>query len=314
MPGTKSFPATRVPTKGKQHGMVTLFATIMLLVIISISVLFSSQVGIFEIKTGANHFRAERAFDAAQNGLNFGLEYVRTNRARVASIGTGGWLEENLEWWERCPADGVIDDDFPCDAESDPVRRSQMFRFRGAPDILLGDRYRLPLPQLAATPQVDTDGDGTADPALRYRVSALLCLIVPDPTSATPIDCAPLGLPGSAAERDVVSSAQAYSLKLVARGAVMSADAALTDLPEAADANGGDLAEARATLAHGYASFRLISGGPEAPLIAANSVTLRGTFDIVPNPNAAGFGVPISIWTASTIDLNRPDFPGGSNL
>ncbi|MCB1590677.1 MAG: hypothetical protein KDI56_17320, partial [Xanthomonadales bacterium] len=304
MQRTKQMP--RTPSQ-RQRGMVTLFVTIMLLVIISISVLFSSQVGIFEIRTGANHFRAERAFDAAQNGLNFGLEYVRANRARVSSIGFGGWLEEDLEWWERCPVDGAVADDFPCDAESDPARRAQSFRFRGAPGTPVADRYRLPLPQLAAMPQVDTDGDGVADAtdtALRYRVGALMCLVIPDPAGAAPVDCEPLGAPGSAVERDVIESAQAYSLKLVARGAVMSADAALTALPETNDANGLALAESRATLAHGFASYRLISGGPEAPLIAANSVTLRGTFDIVPNPNAAGFGVPISIWTASTIDPN----------
>lgn len=294
-------------TRTRQAGMITLFVTIMLLLIISIAVLFSSQVGVFEIKTGANQFRSQRAFDAAQSGLNYGLEYVRSNRARISSTGFGGWLEEDLEWWERCPADGVLADDFPCDAESDPVRRAQMFRFRGAPGTPLADRYTMPLQQVALLPQVDQDGDGVldaVDTVSRYRVGALLCLIVPDPTSPDPVDCEPLGAVGSAIEREVVATAQAYSLKLVSRGAIMSADAALTALPDDIDGAGEALAEARSTLTHSFASFRLISGGPEAPLIAANSVTLRGTFDIVPNPNAAGFGVAISIWTASSIDPN----------
>ncbi|MCB1606822.1 MAG: hypothetical protein KDI71_07590 [Xanthomonadales bacterium] len=291
----------------QQRGMVTLFVAIMLLLIISIAVLFSTSVGIFEIRTGANQYRSQRAFDAAQSGLNYGLEYVRANRARVASISIGGWLEENLEWWERCPADGVIVDDFPCDAESDPVRRSRTFRFRGEPGIPVADRYTLPIQQLSEMPQVDQDGDGTADatdPAIRYRVGGLLCLVVPDPTGVAPIDCEPLGAPGSAVERSVVESAQAYTMKLVSRGAIMSADAAALALPDTTDANGLPLAEAWSTLTQVFGSFRLLSGGPEAPLIAANSVTMRGTFDIVPNPNAAGFGVAISIWSASNIDPN----------
>lgn len=294
--------------------MTTILVSVLLLLIITMIVLFSSAVSIKEVRTGTNQFRSTRAFDVAQEGVNLGLEYVRANRSVAASSGIGGWLEPDLAHWERCPADGVVADDFPCDAIRDATRRGNMFRYRGPLTLPLAQRYRFPLPQPAGMPAIDINGDGTAETseaALRYRVGGLLCLMVPtvaaggnpDCPGTNPVDCTALGGVGSPSETCVVDSAQAYAIQLVSRGAVMSADAAATALPEALN-SGVSLAEARATVTNLYGSFRLISDGPEAPLIAANSVTMRGTFDIVPNPNAGGFGIPISIWTASVIDPN----------
>lgn len=280
-----------------QRGLVTVVMAMLLLLVVSIIVLFSASVSLFEVRTGGNQFRQSRAFDASQQAVNLGLEFVRQNRARVSSMSDNGWLEPNDEWWERCPAQGTVADDFPCDSETDPARRAASFRFRGPLAWGVAQRYRLPLLQPAGLPTVDRNGDGRPDandPNLRYRVGALLCLM--DPTTAAQCEVFD---PRNPPER----LPTAYSVTVVSRGAVMSADAAAGDLPDA-QVGGQQLAEARATLSQVFSSYRLISGGPEAPIIAANSVSLRGTFDVVPNSNAGGFGIPISIWSDATIDPN----------
>jgi len=285
--------------RGKQTGMSTILISMLLLLIVTIIVLFASSVSIKEVRTGGNQFRSTRAFDAAQYGLNLGLEFLNANRSLIASTNANGWLEQDLEQWEPCPADGVLADDFPCDAERDPLVRANLLRYRGSLNLPVSERYRLPLTQPSAMPQVDIDGDGiadTSDAALRYRVGALLCMIDPQLTTAGNV-C------DFALSRLADETPQAYAVHLLARGAVMSADATATALPEAM-VGGEPLAEARTTVAQNYGSFRLIAEGPDAPLIAANSVTMRGTFDIVANANGGGFGIPLSIWTSSIIDPN----------
>lgn len=279
----------------RQRGAVTIVIAVILLVIITLSTMFAASVSLFEVRTSANELRANRAFDATQQGLNLGLEYLRANRATISSTMDGGWFEEDLEWWERCPADGVVADDFPCDAEPDATRRQRLYRFRGPPGAAVAARYRLPIEQPSAISPIDLDGDGVreaSEASGRYRVGALICLIDP---AVTPTQCSLL---------NPARPQQAFAIQVVARGAVMSADATAAALPEATNAAGQPLAEARSSLSQVFSSYRMISGGPEAPLIAANSVTLRGTFDIVPNPNAGGFGIPMSIWSSSTIDPN----------
>jgi hypothetical protein len=307
-----------------QRGMTTVIVAILLLLIVSIVVLFSSSVSVREVKTGAAQSRSTQAMEAAQQGLNLGLEFIRVNRAVVASDSTGGWFEAGLEQWEPCRSIPSGADQFPCDAEPNAARRANLFRYRGPTPWTAANRHRMPIPQPAALPARDIDGDGdteTSDPALRYGVGALMCLIFPDdvpeaaaggacdrdpiPGSSPPaypdIDC--INLSTAALRQCAIEHAQAYAIRVVSRGAVMSADAAANALPEAV-ASGVALAESRSSVSHTYGSFRLIADGPESPLIAVNSVRLRGTFDIVANPNAGGFGIPLSIWTSAEIDPN----------
>lgn len=289
-----------------QRGLSTLLISILLLLIASIIVLFSASVNFSEVRTGGNNYRSLRAFDSAQQAVNLGIEYLRENRSRIASTGAGGWLEPDLEQWELCPAAGAAADDFPCNAEPDSTKRSRMWRYRGGIAQPVEARYRLPIPQPLELPEIDRTGDGGADandPDLRYRVGALLCLVVPpDPAPPGPPpapECAgdPIDPIGGGRLQ-----ASAFAVTVVARAAVMSADAEPDDLPETVGSDGRSLAEARSTIAHVYSSYRLVSDGPEAPLIAANQFNLTGTFDIVPNPNAGGFGIPISIWSGSMMD------------
>jgi hypothetical protein len=52
-------------------------------------------------------------------------------------------------------------------------------------------------------------------------------------------------------------------------------------------------------------------GGPGVPLTARTNIPLKGTVEIVPNPNGGGLGVPISSWVNAntTCDVPAPDPP-----
>ena len=66
---------------------------------------------------------------------------------------------------------------------------------------------------------------------------------------------------------------------------------------------------ARATAIRSFATNSLFpdaSGKP--PVMASGTITLRGNIQVVTNPNAAGPGVPVSVWTRSQLDANgTPD-------
>lgn len=48
-----------------------------------------------------------------------------------------------------------------------------------------------------------------------------------------------------------------------------------------------------------------VVSAPDAPLTLAAGVSVGGNFMVVANPNGGGPGVPLSIWTGGTIDLNN---------
>jgi hypothetical protein len=260
-----------------QSGVTTLVIAILLLGILSLLVLFSANVGLFEMRTGANEQRSNRALQAAQHGVGLGLEYFRVNRALVASRAGSGWLVENERWWEPC---SLAPNEFPCNTEPDTAARAVMFRFCGGPCI--DERsFTVPVPQ---------PGEMDGDAFLRHRVGALLCLTNPD--DAPNVRCR--------SEADLPGTSQQFAVRVVSRGASMTTDDQEV-LPDSAAAGAVD---GRATVAQTMSTFRLFATGPDAPIISANNVSLRGTFDIVTNPNAGGFGLPISIWSQTNIDPN----------
>ena len=50
-------------------------------------------------------------------------------------------------------------------------------------------------------------------------------------------------------------------------------------------------------------TFRSIASPPKVPLIAAGIIDGGGTFNVVPNPNGGGTGVPLSAWAESNVDF-----------
>lgn len=48
-----------------------------------------------------------------------------------------------------------------------------------------------------------------------------------------------------------------------------------------------------------------VVSAPDSPLTLAAGISVGGNFNVVANPNGGGPGVPLSIWTAGTVDLNN---------
>src|SRR5689334_15874127 len=73
-----------------QSGITTLAITLILLVIVTAMVLFSSSVGFFEQKTATNENRARISQQAAEYALNLAGEYLQANRDNlILNTGTG---------------------------------------------------------------------------------------------------------------------------------------------------------------------------------------------------------------------------------
>lgn len=61
-----------------------------------------------------------------------------------------------------------------------------------------------------------------------------------------------------------------------------------------------------------FGTYRLLGRAPDAPLIAAGSIEAKGNVQIVPNPNAGGFGVPVSIWSSGNAIFGDEGSPSAS--
>jgi hypothetical protein len=263
------------PAASRQRGVTTLTIAILLLAILTVITLFATNVTMFETRTSANEFRADRALQAAQRGLALGVEYFQANRGNIVRAGGQGWFVENARWWEPC---SLAPTAFPCNTEPNASIRNSLYRFCGR-NCSANPNYTVALPQPAAL-----DGDEFS----RYRVGALLCRIQETPA-------------GPSCSTDTSVNLQEFAVRVISLGGVLTT-ADQTVLPDSVAGQGAS--DGRAMVAQTIATYRLFSDGPEAPIIAANDVTLRGTFDIVANPNAGGFGIPISIWSRTAVDPN----------
>ncbi|GAB2494175.1 hypothetical protein GCM10027084_04470 [Pseudoxanthomonas sangjuensis] len=59
-----------------------------------------------------------------------------------------------------------------------------------------------------------------------------------------------------------------------------------------------------ATVKQSFGTFHLLGRSPDAPLIAAGTSIGLGNAEIVPNPDAGGPGIPISIWSAGDAQIS----------
>ena len=121
-----------------QRGMATIFITLVVLLIVTLMVLFSVNVGFFEQKATTNENRARIAQAAAEYASNLAGEYLKANRARLISNLTSenGWLSPSTNAkWATCADVGTVDaaaldgeftTGHPCLSEPDPDRRAQL--------------------------------------------------------------------------------------------------------------------------------------------------------------------------------------------
>lgn len=249
----------------RQRGVSTLLISMLMLAILTIITLFAARYGVSEQRTSANEYRYKMAFHVAEAGLNQSLEYIKVNTTKMLSTAAGGWLDPGNMQWQPCSTATTMDPD-PCLAELDGTRRAGMYRYVGATNGVLPVAAQMPKLDTAAN--VDKVGDFVAG----YQSYATLCRM--DTTlPATPIcSLAP-------------TTGDSFYVTVVSRGTLTGENAT-------------------ATIKQSFGAFHLLGVPPAAPLIAAGTVNGLGHAQIIPNPDAGGAGIPVSVWSNSDVKID----------
>jgi len=277
---------TMASTPVRQRGMLTTFTGVMILVLLTLMMFFAIRVGVFEQRVSANDSRQKLAFHTAESGIAHGKEFFLANQILITSdkvdfLGTSdGWIDTPEKRWENCSAVPVADlqltegsdlvtgkGKHPCFGEAIPAQRSNTYyySFNGSTEL-----------------PINTD-DIIPDATETVSVEALLCIleIKDDEDADIPVEgCALLNQP---AEIDGDAGGNYFMLTLLARG---NADCV------------GVNCNAEALVSEQVSNFGATGGGnsPDVPLTTKSSFPPSGTAEVVPNPNAGGVGVPVSVW------------------
>ena len=256
----------------RQHGASTLAVTLILLVIITAMVLFSTSVGYFEQRTTTNQNRARIAEQSAEYALALAGEYLKANRNRLISnkVADQGWFAAGSERWAKCADVASPPAGHPCLAERDATRRAQLYFWTA--DGTVGGSRELPYTGvIPATAQIEDGVGGDADFAADTAVGALLCRL--DTTDPNDVDCAL-----------APNSGNRIALTLVAEATVTG---------EGADA----------VVKEAWATYNSFVPSSAVPLVASGWVQGLGNAQIVAAPNAGGYGLPASIWSPNNADI-----------
>lgn len=278
-----------IASRRGQAGATTLAVTMIMLVIITAMVLFSTSVGYFEQRTTTNQNRARIAQRSAEYALSLAGEYIKANRDKLISNDAteGGWLSTSGLRWAKCADVGTadaaaLDSEFtaghPCLSERDEARRAEMYFWTtdgttaGSPVL----PYTSVIPTAA---QVESGVGGDADFSADTTVGALLCRL--DTTDLTNVQC-----------KLEPTSGNRVALTLVAS----------TELTgEGADAQ----------VKEAWATYNSFVPSAAVPLVASGFVKGLGNAQIVAAPNAGGYGLPGSIWSPEDADV---DGSGGGGI
>jgi hypothetical protein len=227
---------------------------------------------VFEQRVSSNEMRQKLAFHAAESGIHHAKEFFRNNSLLVSSYvedllpdpATDGWLAPTAEKrWQKCSEAGLDlvngSGTHPCFGESAPAQRAETYyySFNGSTEV-----------------PVDTDSvlPGSSE---EVAVEALLCVLDVDEEAAIPVQ-------GCSADPNVADG-EYFMVTLLARGR--------------ADCDSGTC-NAEALVSEQVSNFGAAAGGrsPKVPLTTKSSFPPSGTAEVVPNPNAGGVGVPVSVW------------------
>lgn len=272
-----------------QRGSVLVVAIILLL-LASVITLLTLNVGLFEQRTSGNDSRAKLIAEVAEAGIAQGAEYFRL-RPTALNPSTN---------WELCteadtsfPCGSIPDVDVDCDADGDgdattnpcPVsRRATMYRWvnQGTPGDVNNDGVSnntfdmrmLPLDQVltgtAAAARISAVGGFDQ---VSYGVGVVLCRVAIPKSAASATRCA----------TDPAEQSSTYVYNFVS----------VAGLP-------GE--NTRTTVSQMLGQYAIFNAAPnKPPVVASGSVDVTGGLQIVTNPNAAGSGVPVSVWTRKDI-------------
>lgn len=260
-------------------GVITLFTAIMLLLLLTALVAYTSQISITAQRSSANEVRYKQAFHAAEAGVDQAREFFIANQILVNSDdddllydGTGGWLSSAAGHWLKC-SEHTADFDsttdpvelaHPCRGESDATRRAgSYFYYWDDPGDADDDPY-----------EVKLDTNALLDDTQRVSVRALMCLLVVNFDGTTPVS----GCDSSGTTAPSVH----FMITVLARGE--------------SDCD-GETCLGEALLSVPLANTTLFGGDPpDVPLTTSSTFPPTGDAEVAANPNAAGLGVPLSVW------------------
>lgn len=249
----------------RQRGVSTLVITLLLLVIMSLVVLFSTSVGFFEQRTATNENRARIAEQAAETGINMAGEYIKAKRDFVIAKTTGGWLAgaSAVAGWKTCASTAATLDGrpHPCMSEQNSTRRAQLWFYTT-------DGVGATIATTSLLPGNSVGNVGGAVFPSTVNVQAVLCRV--NTTLTTPT----CELNPSAGNRIAIT---------------FISTATLTD------------ENTTAVIKETWASFSTSSFSSAVPLVASGIVKGLGNSQIVASPNAGGYGVTASMWSPNNI-------------
>lgn len=263
----------RIATPRTQQGMATLLVTLLLLGIITVFLLFSTNVSFFEQRTVSNENRAQITEQMAEYAANLGGEFLNANRAVVVNTSGTGWLTTGTSRrWVRCPT-GAIATTHPCSAERDTARRSQMYYYDADPATAAVDS--IDYASLTAAQTGALTGVGTSRFSGTVTLNALLCRIGYTTAAVPQPQCQGNPTNGNSVAVTIIATSR------------------LTG-----ESSSSTVKETWAT-----AIPRMPSA--TVPLIASGSVMGLGNAQIVASPNAGGYGIPASIWSPNNVDIGN---------
>lgn len=272
-----AFPRSR-PVPAQQRGVATLMVTLVILFILTIIILASSNVALFEQRTATNEYRQRLADQAAEYALNLGGEFFKANVVKVASAQTDGWLATATQRWVTCASYvGTMPATHPCMSEPNPTRRAQLYYYS------VGGDTNVPFNSLIPT-GAQLGNVGSVFSAGNTTVSALLCRL------DTTILSGGIPAPECRVTPDAASSNR-IAITIAVRSQLTGENS---------------FSEMKST----WGNFDTFSVGASVPLVASGSVNGTGNVEIVTASNGGGRGIPVSIWSASDADVDKT--AGGS--
>jgi hypothetical protein len=265
---------------GPQRGVTTLVVVLSLLFILTLVVLASSNVSLFEQKTTTNENRQKLAEQTAEYAVNLAGEWLKIHLVRIASTkaSANGWLATgSTRRWVSCASVVSMAANHPCMAEPVSSRRNQMYFYtsNGQLDGVVNLPYAL---MGGALGNVGGSGGGTFPTTT--TVNALLCRL-----DTTLKNGAGLPAPDCKLIPDP-SSEPRVAITLMANSSL-------------------DNENARATVKETWASFTNSVGFSAVPLVASGSIEGLGNGEVVAAANGGGYGLPVSMWSPCPIDIEQ---------
>jgi hypothetical protein len=257
-----------------QRGAATLFVTLMILVILTLIVLASTNVALFEQKTATNEYRARLAEQAAEYALNLGGEFLKVNVSKLSTNVAGGWLNAGSLKWKSCA--GITAAGHPCTAEQNLTRRAKLYYYTSdgnahttasAADLTAMDLFNNNQANAKALAAGLSNIGGASSFPATANVYALLCRIDSTPGLAQDDRC-----------RLAPAQGRRIAVTLIAQSNLTNENSS-------------------ATVRETWGTLVSEAFSANTPLVASGLVNIVGTFTIVDAPNAGGYGIPAAVWS-----------------